>query len=128
MELLINLLTEWEMHMPLPKGIPILQHMVTKKYLRTDNVFCTENLRPLVTICNTVPELCPTKTDHIPIAMILELTQSRNKPNWYWDFRLVKWTSFNKHLEGHLNRATPKQPISMEEKLNTTVTELTGII
>jgi hypothetical protein len=31
-EKLIDLLADWDMHMPLSKGIPILQHMVTKKY------------------------------------------------------------------------------------------------
>ena len=79
--ILIDLLAEWHMHMSLPRGIPTFQHMVTKKYLKTNNIFWTDNLRLPVILCNTAPQLCPTKMDHVPVATILELSQSRNKPN-----------------------------------------------
>jgi hypothetical protein len=38
-DLLINKLADWNMNMPLPKGIPTLKHMVTRNYSRPDNVF-----------------------------------------------------------------------------------------
>ena len=39
---LIELLATYDLNMALPKGIPTLQHMVTKKYSRPDNIFITE--------------------------------------------------------------------------------------
>ena len=40
-ESLIAILAEYEMQMLLPKGLPTLQHMRTKKYSWPDNVFST---------------------------------------------------------------------------------------
>ena len=43
------------MVMALPKDIPTLEHMVTKKYSRPDNVFCTDNLPDYITNCDVLP-------------------------------------------------------------------------
>ena len=53
--------------MPFLKGIPTLQHMVTKRYSRPDNLFCTGNIANLITKCEVDPSECPTATDHFPI-------------------------------------------------------------
>jgi hypothetical protein len=42
---LIRLLAEYEMQMLLPKGVPTLQHMVTGRYSRPDNVFSTPGFK-----------------------------------------------------------------------------------
>jgi len=41
---LIRMLADYEMEMILPKGVPTLQHMVTKRYSRPDNFFSTPAL------------------------------------------------------------------------------------
>jgi len=71
---LIQLLAKWDMTMLLPNGIPTLQHWVTNKYSRPDNVFGTKDLGDLVIKCSTLPERRPVKTDHIPIAIILDIS------------------------------------------------------
>jgi hypothetical protein len=65
-EVLINHVTDWNMVMALPKGIPTLKHMVTKRHSRPDNVFCTDGLTEYITKCDVVPELQPVNTDHFP--------------------------------------------------------------
>jgi endonuclease/exonuclease/phosphatase family metal-dependent hydrolase len=72
-DILINLLADWNMAMALPKGLPTLKHMVSKRYSRPDNVFSTDNLADSVIVCNTVPQLQPTKTDHFPIKIELSI-------------------------------------------------------
>ena len=52
---LIELMADHAMEMTLPKGIPTLQHMRTKRYSRPDNVFCTPALRPYVIKCEVDP-------------------------------------------------------------------------
>jgi hypothetical protein len=54
-ENLIELIATYELEMPLPKGVPTLQHMVTGRYSRPDNVFCTANLIGLITQCEVDP-------------------------------------------------------------------------
>ncbi|KAF9554543.1 hypothetical protein CPC08DRAFT_622352, partial [Agrocybe pediades] len=56
---LIQLMAKWDMTMLLPKGIPTLQHWVTNKYSRPDNVFGTRNLADLLVKCDTMPERRP---------------------------------------------------------------------
>jgi len=51
-EKLISLLADHNMVMPLPKGTPTLQHMVTKLFSRPDNFFCSEEMQEMVTKCD----------------------------------------------------------------------------
>ena len=67
-ERLIGLIATYDLAMALPKGIPTLQHMVTKRYSRRDNVFNTMGLSDLITKCEVDPTLRPTSTDHFPIV------------------------------------------------------------
>lgn len=48
---LIELMADHGMEMSLPKGIPTLQHMRSKRYSRPDNVLCTATLQPFITRC-----------------------------------------------------------------------------
>jgi endonuclease/exonuclease/phosphatase family metal-dependent hydrolase len=74
---LIGLLADHEMQMVLPKGIPTLQHMVTKKYSRPDNVFSTPGLQDYIVKCEVDPALKPTSTDHFPVLTYIQLPQER---------------------------------------------------
>ncbi|PPR05017.1 hypothetical protein CVT24_010210 [Panaeolus cyanescens] len=97
-ERLIQLLAEWNMEMALPKGIRTLEHMRTKNLSRPDNMFCTDHTSHRIIKCDTVPELRPTNTDHLPIGTILdmekvEITQERRR-----NFKLTDWDAFNADL------------------------------
>ena len=77
----LNLIADFNMVMSLPKAIPTLQHMRTKRYSRPDNVFCSTALQPLITICKVKAQLRPTSTDHFPIVTHIELPQSCIPPD-----------------------------------------------
>jgi hypothetical protein len=72
---IINLLAEHDMQMPLPKGVPTLQHMRSKRYSWPDNLFCSTALQPLVLKCEVTPQHRPTCTDHFPIETLINLPQ-----------------------------------------------------
>lgn len=91
---LIAMLADYDMVMPLPKGIPTLEHMVTKRLSRPDNVFCTPGLEDCITSCDVDPELRPPCTDHFPIVTRLTLAQAKSDPNHNFNFRDTDWTVF----------------------------------
>src|SRR5262245_11688014 len=113
------------MTMSLPKGIPTLKHMVTKKYSRTDNVFCTDNLADFVIKCDTMPHLQPTKTDHIPVSTTLHLPTEHVIPKPSKNFRLTSWKDFNDKLATELAHIDPPGPIMTEARLHKSIVNLT---
>jgi hypothetical protein len=76
-ERLINMVADYDMEMLLPKGIPTLEHMVTKRYSRLDNVFASPGIQDMVIRCNTEPTLRPPPTNHFPVTTILALPQEK---------------------------------------------------
>jgi endonuclease/exonuclease/phosphatase family metal-dependent hydrolase len=74
---LIGLVATYDLAMALPKGIPTLQHMVTGRYSRPDNVFTTTGLTELIVRCEVDPTLRPTSTDHFPIITNILLPQEK---------------------------------------------------
>ena len=83
---LIELVVDQDMYMALPKGIPMLKHMVMKHFSRPDNVFCSNSLVNHILKCDTMLERQPGKTDHYPIVTILELAQERMMTNTSHNF------------------------------------------
>ena len=70
---LIKLIANYDLDMALPKGIPTLRHMVTKRYSRPDNVFATNGLADHITVCKVDPTSRPPSTDHFPITTNIQL-------------------------------------------------------
>ena len=108
---IINLLAEYGMDMALPKGIPTLQHMRTKRYSRPDNVFASASLRPHITMCEVKPERRPTSTDHFPIETNIDFPQTRIPPDPSYNYRRANWEEFRKTLSDKL-KTIPAQPTS----------------
>jgi ribonuclease HI len=122
---IIALLAEHDMAMALPKGIPTLRHMRTKKYSRPDNIFCSLNLQPFITQCEVSAEARPTATDHFPIETHFDLPQSRIPPDSSHNFRDADWEAFKKTLTAKLNLATKPTPITNAQQLNILGDEIT---
>ena len=93
----------YDLNMALPKGIPTLQHMVTKKYSRPDNIFITEGLNELITVCKVDPELKPPYTDHYTITTNILIPQKKATTNLSYNFRDIDWKSFKTKLSNKLN-------------------------
>ena len=125
---LIELIATYDLQMPLPKGIPTLQHMVTKRYSRPDNVFCTTGLSDLITLCEVDPSLRPTSTDHFPIVTNILLPQERIDAPPSYNFREADWDTFKKKLKGRLERIPNPQHLNNQDQINITIDQLTTAI
>ena len=114
---IIELLAEFDMVMALPKGLPTLQHMRTKKYSRPDNVFCNSALQPYVLICEVNSQHRPTSTDHFPITTQLDLPQSRIHSDPSCNFRTADWDDFKNALGERLDLLPKPGPVENIEQL-----------
>jgi ribonuclease HI/exonuclease III len=122
---LIELMAEYGMTMALPKGIPTLQHMRSKKYSRPDNVLCTATLQPHITKCTVDARVRPTSTDHFPIVTNLDLPQTRILPDPSYNFRTADWDDFNKTLANKLNLIPRPERIRNAQQLEEVANNIT---
>jgi exonuclease III len=106
---IIELIATYDLVMSLPKGIPTLQHMVTKRYSRPDNVFTTVALSDHVIKCEVEPSIRPTSTDHFPIVTNILLPQERTTTPPAHNFREADWDELRKKLKNKLS-TTPEPP------------------
>jgi len=125
---LISLLADHDMAMPLPKGIPTLQHMVTGLYSRPDNLFCSAELQDMITNCDTDTSMQPPCTDHFPITTHIMLTQIRTSSVNNYNFRDVEWEEFRNKLTENLDKFPSPTSIPTETDLNSAATNLTEAI
>ena len=101
---LLEVLADYEMQMLLPKGVPTLQHMRSKRYSRPDNVFSTPLLQDAIIKCEVDPTIRPTATDHFPVVTHIQLPQERINAPLSYNFRETDWEEFKKKLEPKLGR------------------------
>jgi hypothetical protein len=100
----------YDLNMPLPKGIPTLEHMVTKRYSRPVNFFNTPGISEFITKCEVDPSLRPTSTNHFPILTNIQLPQERIDSPPTHNFREVDWNNYRQKLRARL-LTTPDPPI-----------------
>ena len=122
---LIELLADYGMDMLLPKGVPTLQHMRSKRYSRPDNVFGTRSIANSVTRCVVKAAARPTKTDHFPIITVLELPQERVRPTPSYDFRMADWDDFRENLQIRLTEIPEPRPLLNEDEFRKAALDLT---
>ena len=125
---IINLIADHHMEMLLPKGIPTLQHMRTKKYSRPDNVFCSSTLQPYVTKCEVEAQSRPTSTDHFPIVTHIDLPQSRIPPDPSYNFKMADWEEFKQVLITKLEAYPQPEPIKDPQHLEQMARNVTTAI
>ena len=113
------------MQMILPNGIPTLQHMVSKRYSRPDNVFSTPGLQDLIIKCEVDPTIRPTCTDHFPILTNILLPQERINTPPSFNFREADWDSYREKLEPRLERSPDKPVIWNTDQLKAVIADLT---
>ena len=125
---IINMLAEHDMVMTLPKGVPTLQHMRSKRYSRLDNFFCTASLQPFVTSCEVKPQERPTSTDHFPIVTHIDLPQTRILPDPSYNFRTADWEEFRKSLKTKIDQLPPPQQAETTQQIEEMAEDLTRIL
>jgi len=116
------------MVMALPKDLPTLQHMVTKKLSRPDNVFCTENLLDHFTICDVDYNNQPTKMDHYPIKSTIELAHDSAPSPPAYNFCMADWEDFNENLEARIAEIAAPRHLLTKEEFDEATTALTEAI
>ena len=95
----MELLAKYEMQMALPKGLPMLQHMRSKRYSRPDNLFTFPGIQDQITKCKVDhPASQPTSTDHFPIVTHVLLPQERITTSPSYNFRDTDWDDYRKNL------------------------------
>ncbi|TEB25248.1 hypothetical protein FA13DRAFT_1588964, partial [Coprinellus micaceus] len=116
--------------MALPRGIRTLQHFVTKAESRPDNVFCTDAILDRLIACDVRTTEQPPHTDHYPIATILDIRKSTNKPKAQPNFKEVDWEAFNEDLRAKMELMGLEEdnPITTEAEFNERVDILTKMI
>ena len=127
-ENLIELIANYDLHMALPKGIPTLQHMVTKKYSRPDNFFTSLRLLELITLCEVDPAARPPTTDHLPIITKIQIPQQKASTLTTFNFRDVNWPAFRSNLRKKLNRSPTPHQFQNPEQITTALNSLTSSI
>lgn len=125
---LIEILADHNLKMALPKGQPTLEHMVTKRYSRPDNVWCTEEVFDLIIRCEVDPSLRPPATDHFPIATYIDLPQARSVQRTSYNFRAADWEDFQENLAIRLLEIPPPQPITTEQQFREAAEDLTAVL
>ena len=81
---LLDLVVDHGMVQVLPKDILMLQSSSTCNWMWPDNVFCTEHTSNTIASCNTAPDKCRPKTDHVLILTTLDMSiqASPDSPSW----------------------------------------------
>ena len=125
---LIEILADLNLKMALPKGQPTLEHLVTKKFSRPDNVWCTEDTFDLIIRCEVDPSLRPPATDHFPIATYVDLPQERTTPRASYNFRTVDWEDFQENLAIRLLEILPPQPLTTNQQFQQAAEDLMAVI
>ena len=117
-----------DMNMPLPPAVPTLEALNSKNLTRPDNIFCTPNLSRHITVCRVLPLERPTKTDHFPIALEINITPARTIFVPRKDYRVVDWDELRDALRGELNTLPAPDEINTVEDFNTRLLALQSAI
>lgn len=125
---LIDMISEHDIHMVLPKDIPTLEACLTKNFTRVNNIFCTENLIDCVISCNTYPHWCPQKTDHLLVISVLEIELEEAIQITKFNYRSMDWEEFRKSLENNLAEMLVVEEITSEEDLYDHIAKLNSAI
>ena len=102
--------------------------MVTKRYSRPDNVFCTKSILNLLTQCEVDLLLHPPEMDHFPIITKIHLLQEHVNAPPSFNFREADWDAFQKSLCTKLNLLPNLTSLNNEDQLNTATIQLTTAI
>jgi len=114
---LIWLATDYSMDMALLKGIPTIEHFVTKCKSRTDNAWSSMGFSPMITWCNTDHTCRFTHTDHYSINTIIDLLQILIEEKPMLNFHAAEWNEVCHDLEQRLKHIPLPDSISDQDTI-----------
>jgi len=96
---LIDAITELDLQMVLPKGLPTLCTMASGNHTWPDNVFASSVLNSTIIKCMTVPGEWPARSDHLLIVVAIDMEPEKHtevpRPNYY----AADWSEFRKRTD-----------------------------
>ena len=126
--LLLDLTTNFDLHMALPPHIPTLQAFSTGNWTRPDNVWCSSHSADLLIQCDTDPQTHGPNTDHVPIHIVLDTSLPHNTAKATCNFRIVDWEKFNEHLMIELGRTLELGQITTHMEFRTALDNVNSAI
>ncbi|KNZ77678.1 hypothetical protein J132_04497 [Termitomyces sp. J132] len=124
---LLDLLSDYDMELALPPGIPTLQTSANR-WTRPDDVWRTHSDVDPIIFCDVDASLRPSLADHLPIITEIELPVPRSSTPPSRDFRAVDWTAFSEALTEQLNSRSPAVHLTTAEAFDRKVSDLSSII
>lgn len=124
-ELLLKTIADLGMDLVLTKGTPMHQHYVTKKWTRLDQVFATEHIMEVITICDTLPEERGIKTDHVPIITVIDINMMKAPTQIARNFKDIDWETFRDILKEKTDKLGLPGCIRSQHALNHACEKLT---
>ena len=114
--------------MALPKGLPMLQSMITKNWTHVDNIFMLEELTELLICCDMALGLRGPGTDHVPIHTTVDTRILSVTVEPYWNYRMVDWKAFREELAQQLTQIPEPGILCDDTWFQDAVTDLTKVI
>ncbi|KAH8823378.1 hypothetical protein DL96DRAFT_1559243 [Flagelloscypha sp. PMI_526] len=125
---LIDLVHDFGLTMALPPGIQTLEHFVTGKGSRPDNVWITDHTKDQVLTCDIRPEERPIKTDHYPYVLELDMEVTYTVQGEKCAFRSVVWDDFRTELKKQLEKSPCPHPLTNADDMKVADDNLTKAI
>ena len=127
---LIDVMTEFDLQMTLPKDIPMLCALASGNYTRPNNVFISSSLAVNIQKCAVMLTDCPVRTDHFPIVTDINMgLDTQIDPPWP-NSRATDWNMVREAMAVCLSELVPgSKPHNEAEfyanlhRLTTTITE-----
>ena len=127
-DILLQMVAIYSMHMVLPAGIPTLEASASKNKTRVDNVFADARTAGCFDLCTTREDWQPVKTDHFPVISHMTLDVEKTDDRVRYNYRLVDWEDFNKSLANRLVELPEPTPIQSRREADHRLAELEAII
>ncbi|QRV86981.1 Reverse transcriptase from transposon X-element protein [Ceratobasidium sp. AG-Ba] len=113
---LLDLASDNDLDMVLPKDIPTLEANSSGNYTRPDNVFASYALTENLISCETEPTNRVDCTDHFPIKTVFDLTPVSAPTHDKWNFKQMNKEKYKKELKKALSELELELKESIENQ------------
>ena len=112
--------------MALPQDMPTLEACNTGNWTRPDNVWRNaDSLSPFIS-CSIDPKLQPTRSDHLLIISVIDLTYIPNNCEERFNYKNVDWKAYREILKNNLMEVT--MLLTMPIKATQTIETATDLL
>ncbi|QRV96409.1 Reverse transcriptase (RNA-dependent DNA polymerase) [Ceratobasidium sp. AG-Ba] len=123
---LLDLVSDGDLDMVLPKDIPTLEANNSGNYTRPDNVFASFALTEKLVSCDTEPGNRVDCTDHLPIKTVFDISPTLAPTIEKWNFKQMNTEKYKKELKKTLSEFELELETNLDnqQKLDTYVKKL----